>query len=179
MAYKYLHGLAVMRAQPFSVGHQRMVDRMLRECGKVTVLLGSIQEQGTDKNPFNYTTRKKMIQNVYRHAPDYERLKIMGIVDIANQAEWSAYVLDFVSETNQDWGVPDAYYAGTDYDAHWFKAAVENIVINDRTDKSHPFVSSSMIRDMLKFGDDRWKEFIAGNNQDLVEEHFAKKKGIS
>lgn len=57
--YKYQHGLSIMRAQPFHIGHARLIDRMLRECEKVTIILGSIQEQGTERNPLNYTTRKK------------------------------------------------------------------------------------------------------------------------
>lgn len=59
--YKYQHGLSIMRAQPFHIGHQKLVDRMLKECERVTIVLGSIQEQGTARNPLNYTTRKKMI----------------------------------------------------------------------------------------------------------------------
>ncbi len=49
-----------MRAQPFHIGHAKMIDKMLRECEQlVTIVLGSIQEQGTERNPLNYTTRKK------------------------------------------------------------------------------------------------------------------------
>ena len=68
--YKYVHGLCIMRAQPFHIGHQKLIDKMLRECERVTVVLGSIQEQGTSRNPLNYTTRKKMIQNIYRSKPE-------------------------------------------------------------------------------------------------------------
>ena len=57
--FKYKHGLSIMRAQPFHIGHAKMIDKMLRECEQVTIVLGSIQEQGTERNPLNYTTRKK------------------------------------------------------------------------------------------------------------------------
>ena len=62
--FKYEHGLTIMRAQPFHIGHQKLIDKMLNDCERVTVVLGSIQEQGTARNPLNYTTRKKMIQNI-------------------------------------------------------------------------------------------------------------------
>lgn len=104
--YKYQHGLSIMRAQPFHIGHARLIDRMLRECEKVTIILGSIQEQGTERNPLNYTTRKKMIQNVYRHRPEYERLKVIGLFDINNPAEWAEYVLDFMNESLPQLGRP-------------------------------------------------------------------------
>lgn len=176
--YKYTHGLCIMRAQPFHIGHQKLVDRMLKECERVTIVLGSIQEQGTNRNPFNYTTRKKMIQNIYRSKPEYERLKIVGIFDINNPAEWGEYVLDFIAESFSDLPKPDVYYAGSAYDAHWFKDCIKNIVIEDRTDYSFPFVSASMVRDMIRFGDKRWKDFVAPENHHIIEEFFTKKKGI-
>ena len=97
--YTYKHGLSIMRAQPFHIGHAKIIDTMLKKCEKVTIILGSIQEHGTERNPLNYTTRKKMIQNIYRSKPEYERLKVVGLFDINNPAEWGGYVLDFISES--------------------------------------------------------------------------------
>lgn len=45
--HQYRHGLAVMRAQPLHIGHEKVIRDMLAKCGKVTIILGSIQEQGT------------------------------------------------------------------------------------------------------------------------------------
>ncbi len=176
--YKYKHGLCIMRAQPFHIGHQKIIDQMLNECERVTIALGSIQEQGTARNPFNYTTRKKMIQNIYRGKPEYDRLKIIGLFDINNPAEWGEFVLDFMKESFSDLPLPDVYYAGSAYDAHWFKDCFKHIELVDRTDPSFPFVTGTMVRDMLKFGDPRWKNFIASVNHHIVEEYFNKKKGI-
>lgn len=176
--YKHKHGLSIMRAQPFHIGHSRMIDQMLSECARVTIILGSIQEQGTDRNPLNYTTRKKMIQNVYRNNPEYPRLKVIGLFDINNPAEWAEYVLDFMSESLPDLGKPDVYYAGSSYDSHWFKAAFAEIEYVDRTDASFPFVTGTMVRDMIKFGDARWQTFIHPENHGLVNENFNKKKAI-
>lgn len=176
--FKYKHGLCIMRAQPFHIGHQKIIDQMLKDCERVTIALGSIQEQGTERNPFNYTTRKKMIQNIYRDTPMYDRLKIIGLFDINNPAEWGEFVLDFMRESFSDLPLPDVYYAGSSYDAHWFKDCVKHVELVDRTDPSFPFVTGTMVRDMLKFGDQRWKNFIAPVNHHIVEEYFNKKKGI-
>ena len=178
MSYKYKHGLTIMRAQPFHIGHKKMIDLMLENCEQVTIILGSIQEQGTERNPLNYTTRKKMLQNVYRFSPDYPRLKIIGLFDINNPAEWAEYVLDFMNESFPQLERPDVYFAGSSYEAHWFKAAFRNIEIVDRTDQNFPFVTGSMVRDMIKFGDVRWKNFIHPENHNLIEEQFYKKKAI-
>lgn len=176
--FKYKHGLSIMRAQPFHIGHARVIDRMLEDCEHVTIVLGSIQEQGTERNPLNYTTRKKMIQNVYRHRPEYARLKIIGLFDINNPAEWAEYVLDFMQESFADLVRPDVYYAGSTYDAHWFKAAFENIEYVDRTSDDFPFVTGTMVRDMIKFGDKRWKNFIHAENHGVIEDYFNRKKAV-
>ena len=176
--YTYQHGLTIMRAKPFHIGHQKLIDQMLCECAHVTVALGSIQEQGTERNPFNYTTRKKMIQNVYRASADYERLKIVGLFDINNPAEWGGFVTDFIKESFSSLPVPDVYYAGSEYDAHWFKGHIQNICIVRRNDENFPFVTASMVRDMIRFNDKRWKNFVHPSNHDLIEEYFLKKKGI-
>lgn len=176
--YKYRHGIAVMRAQPFHIGHARIIDEMLALCEAVTIVLGSIQEQGTARNPLNYTTRKKMIQNVYRSHPRYERLRVVGVFDINNPGEWADYVLEFVKENLTDRAEPDVYFAGSNYDAHWFKQAGLAIEYVDRTDEGFPFVSGTMIRDMIKFGDKRWKNFVHPENRTLVENAFTKKEAI-
>ena len=64
------------------------------------------------------------------------------------------------------------------YDAHWFRECFQNIELEDRTDPDFPFVTGTMVRDMIKFGDARWKNFIAPENHHLIEEYFNKKKGI-
>ena len=167
-----------MRAQPFHIGHQKLVDQMLKDCERVTVALGSIQEQGTARNPLNYTTRKKMIQNIYRGKPEYDRLKIIGLFDINNPAEWGDFVVDFLKESFPDLPLPEAYYAGSAYDAHWFKEHFKHIELVDRTDPNFPFVTGTMVRDMIKFGDERWKNYVAPENHHLIEEQFSKRKGI-
>ena len=177
-AYKYKHGLCVMRAQPFHIGHDKIIKKMLQQCEKVTIILGSIQEHGTERNPLTYSLRKKMIQNVYRNSPDYPRLRVIGLFDINNPAEWADYVLDFLSENIPDLPRPDVYFAGSSYDAHWFKHAFKNIEIVDRTAPDFPFVTGTMLRDMLKFGDKRWQNFIHPENYALIEENFYKKKAV-
>ena len=174
--YKYRHGIVVMRAQPLHIGHEKIICNMLKDCEKATVILGSIQEQGTERNPFSYTERKQMIQNVFNE--EEKRLKIIGLFDINNPTEWAKFVLDFMKETMPGRGQPDVYYAGSDYDAHWFGGVFENIEIINRVDYDFPYVSGSMVRDMIKIGDRRWKDFISPCNYDYIENFSKRKKGI-
>lgn len=176
MSKKYKHGLAIMRAQPFHIGHERIVNDMLENCEQVTIILGSIQEHGTQKNPLDYTTRKKMIQNIYKSSPNYLHLKIIGLFDLNNPSEWANYVFDFIVDSFPDLPKPDVYYAGSEYDAHLFKHIFKHIVIIERVSSDFPFVTGNMVRDMLKFGDERWKNFINPENYKLIEDNFFKKK---
>ena len=170
--YKYQHGLSIMRAQPFHIGHQKLIDFMLRDCAQATVLLGSIQEQGTKRNPFSYQLRRQMIENVYRNTKEFERLNIGGIEDIHNPPQWANYVLHCIAEKFPSLPLPDVYYAGSKDDAEWFKSCCRYIEIIDRTDPSFPFVSGTMVRDMLKQKDSRWKNFINPVNEHIIEEYF-------
>ena len=167
--FKYQHGLCVMRAQPFHIGHRKLVDKMLKECAHVTIVLGSIQEHGTERSPLTYETRKCLIQNIYQGSPEYKRLTVTGLCDINNPAKWGEFVFDFMRATFPKMPLPDAYYAGSSYDAHWFTAYCPNIVLVDRTDPHFPFVSGTMVRDMIRFKDLRWKTFVAPENHEIIE----------
>lgn len=172
---KYKTGLTVMRAQPLHIGHKKLIDRMLEECEEIIVLLGSVQEQGTDRNPYTYTLRKQMIQTVYS---GNSRITVLGMFDINNPTQWADFVLDFLKESLPDKPVPDAYYAGSEYDAQWFRGAVKNIIIENRVDYNFPYVSGSMVRDMIKIGDARWKDFVPKAVHEIIEAQTRLKKGV-
>lgn len=176
--YIYKHGIVVMRAQPMHIGHERVIKDMLQKCEKATVILGSIQEQGTERNPFSYTERKQMILNVFDKEAEAKRLKVIGLFDIKNPTEWGNFVIDFMKETFPDLPKPDVYYAGSDYDAQWFRPLFENIEIINRVDYSFPYVSGSMVRDMITIGDLRWRDFVPAANHTVVETYQTNQKGI-
>ena len=173
---KFRCGLAVMRAQPLHIGHVKLINRMLNECEKVIVLLGSVQEQGTERNPYPYILRKQMIQKVFANYGD--KITVLGMFDINNPTQWGAFVLDFLQESLPNHPRPDVYYAGSEYDAQWFKNILDNIVIDDRVDYSFPYVSGSMIRDMIKIGDKRWKDFVPQEIHQMLEDYKKLNKGV-
>ena len=57
--FKYQHGFCIIRCQPFHIGHDRLIKKMMEECACGTVLIAAAQESGTEKNPLPYFTRKK------------------------------------------------------------------------------------------------------------------------
>lgn len=109
-------GLAIMRAQPFHMGHESVIRQMLDQCETVVVLLGSAQESRTAKNPFTVAERKQMIENVFER-----NVLISAIADLGNIKLWAGYVL---ANVWKKWGVvPDAYYSGTEQDGLCFADA--------------------------------------------------------
>lgn len=174
----YEHGLVVMRAQPLHIGHERVIKDMLGRCAKVTVILGSIQEQGTERNPFSYTERKQMIHTVFAEETTQKKLKVIGLFDIKNPTEWGNFVIDFMQESFPDLARPDVYFAGSDCDAQWFKGVFGQIEIINRLDYDFPYVSGSMVRDMITIGDLRWKNFINPQLHKTIEAYKTNQKGI-
>lgn len=165
---KHKHGLAVMRCQPFHIGHINLINHMLEDCDAVTVVLGSIQEKRTEKNPFSYQQRKEMIQNYYKNNALSSKMRILGIPDLGDDRAWSGYVMDFVKESCPDREKPDVYYCGTIYDSQWFQYEKIKFEIIDRTDQELPYCSGTMIRNMCMFQDVRWKLYIPECNWELV-----------
>lgn len=180
MDFKYENVAGVFRAQPLHVGHIRTIDTMLEQGKNVFVVLGSTQEQGTDKNPFPFVVRKKQILNYYGTHPEHvakkskDRIRVLGLSDINNRDMWADYFYDFIEQSIE--GKLNAYFCGTKYDAHWYVRPGVDIVIVERTSKEFPFVSASMVRDMIMYEDDRWKDFVPACNHPIIQDHIDKTK---
>ena len=123
MTKKYKTALTIMRAQPFHLGHERIINQMLDESETVYVLIGSSQECRTDRNPFTYAERKQMIENVFGQT---DRIVIKPIADLGDYSRWANYIVTNLGFT------PDAYYCGNDQDRALFAAIGINTVEFDR-----------------------------------------------
>lgn len=118
---KYKCGLYVGRFQPLHIGHTHIIDKMLDECEVVIVAVGSAQESGTQRNPFDFATRSQWIVETF----STRRNHILHVVPIpdrehpSNDASWGIYLLDKVwSETHI---IPDVIYEGEEEERiHWY-----------------------------------------------------------
>lgn len=171
MGKRYKHGLAVMRCQPFHIGHKRLIDRMLSECEMVTIVLGSIQESGTETNPFSFFERKQMIKDTYKFA---DRSPIVtGLCDLGDPPNWARFVLDYMKDFSVV-GV-DAYYAGSKSDLSCWesKYGIETILM-PRNNEDYPYSSGTMIRNMIMNQDVRWRLYVPEPAQTIVKRLFEK-----
>ena len=81
------------RFQPFHKGHLKDIQKILNECEKVIIAIGSSQEHGTLNNPFPYNQRKTMIQLALEYENiAKEKYKIIAVPDINNDKLWVKYV---------------------------------------------------------------------------------------
>ena len=169
--FKYQHGFCIIRCQPFHIGHDRLIKKMMQECAWGTILVCSAQESGTEKNPIPYFIRKKMIQNVWRKYEAYERLRIVGIKDTYNMP-WNLHVLETISREQSDKPKPDVMYVGDEREYVFFANDIPNVGVCSRTTQDFPFLSGNMVRDMIALKDLRYKEFIHPENIELIQKCF-------
>ena len=90
-------GLICGRFQTFHKGHEKLVETGLLLCDRVLILIGSSQESGTERNPFNIVTREKMLRAIYGDTPN---IMIYGLADLTDEndirPEWGRHLLDNV-----------------------------------------------------------------------------------
>ncbi len=171
MTFKYQHGFCILRCQPFHIGHDRLVQKMMAECVNGTVVICSAQESGTKSNPLPYFVRKKMIQNVWRKNEAYNRLWIVGVKDVQN-IPWNQHVLNAISQERPELPAPDVMYVGVEQEYLLFAQEVPNVGVCSRTSQDFPFLSGNMVCDMILLNDERWKQFVHPENIALIEKGF-------
>lgn len=157
----YDTGLIVGRFQTFHKGHQSLVETGLKLCDRVLILVGSSQESGTERNPFDIITRMNVISSIYS---DKERVQIHALPDLTNEnditADWGRYVL-----TNVDryiYKAPELMIYGNDearsrwFDTEDIKNTAEFIMPRSRIP-----ISATMLRDMMVKDERReWMKWV-------------------
>jgi len=91
---KYKKGLFIGRFQPLHIGHMHTITEALRMCDTLVIGIGSSQEHGTDRNPFDLETRINMINAAIADARMHAaRIRIMAIPDLTDDKAWFRYVM--------------------------------------------------------------------------------------
>lgn len=148
---KYKCGLYVGRFQPLHIGHTHIIDKMFDECETVIVAVGSAQESGTQRNPFDFATRSKWIIETF----STRRNHILHVVPIpdrehpSNDASWGDYLLDNVWSATEI--MPDVIYEGEEEErTHWYDNLDVSIVKVPRTILP---ISGTMLRNAIAWND--------------------------
>ena len=75
-------GIVLGRFQPFHNGHAYLVEQALARFEKVTIAVGSAQDEWTVDNPFSFAERRDMIQKWVDENGHKENVDIVAIEDI-------------------------------------------------------------------------------------------------
>ena len=157
----YDSGLIVGRFQTFHKGHQSLVNTALDLCDRVFILVGSSQESGTERNPFNIATRMSVIRECY---PDKDRVHIYALPDLTHENDitsaWGKFVLENVDRYL--YKAPELMIYGNDearsrwFDEEDIKNTSEFIVHRSKLP-----ISATMLREMM-VNDDRkqWMQWV-------------------
>lgn len=148
MSKPYDVALICGRFQHFHAGHESLVDTALLLADRVLILLGSAQESGTQRNPFDILTRAEMIKEIYE-----DQVMIKPISDLSKEDDispkWGKYVLEHCSRYIHK--KPDIMVYGNDESRSlWFAkediADVTEIIIN----RGKLPISATQMREYLK-----------------------------
>ena len=81
-------GIVLGRFQPFHNGHEHLVEHALAKYDKVTIAIGSAQEEWTVENPFSIQERTEMIHEWASAHGHQDKVTIVGIDDINDPPNW-------------------------------------------------------------------------------------------
>lgn len=93
---KNMTAIFVGRFQPFHKGHLAAVKWILKKNGRIFIVIGSIQEFSTNKNPLAFFERRKMIERVFAKE-GIKNFEIFGISDTPDDGQWAEEVLKVVN----------------------------------------------------------------------------------
>lgn len=83
-------GIYMGRFQPFHRGHEECIRKGLEEAKELIIVIGSVDQPVTFKNPFSYEQRYRMIWTWIQEEDLQDRVKITYLKDIPmNDMEWS------------------------------------------------------------------------------------------
>lgn len=161
---KYKLGMYLGRFQPFHNGHKAIVEKMMEECERIVIVIGSSDKKGTVQNPFPAWERAMMIKNVYP-CDGIDVVCIPDRLSISNDEGWGEYVIEHLRNYGYD---PNIIYQGLETErTSWWKSYPDIIVQNvSRLDIP---ISATLIRAAIVEGRE---DFIREHCPYAVAEHI-------
>lgn len=159
-------GIIVGRFQILHLGHTDMIKRAIELSDRVGVFVGSSQESGTHKNPFDYEKRKEFLSLCFG-----DQIEIYPLPDIhiGNNAAWGDYVLENVKK--QMGFLPDLFVSGEESrrDSWFNNESITEIFLPKTIDIS----ASRMEQFLLENDRASWEAYIHPALKDRYDEYRA------
>lgn len=155
----FKRGLIIGRFAPIQIGHEKLINIGLEFCESTLVLVGSAQESGTLRNPYDIETRIDIIKKSHPEIPE-DVLMIRGIKDLKNELNndlsWGNYVKSEVIR-HQGHFSDLAIYGNDSVKRSWFKSneLAELYVPRDE-------ISATYVRGLMLINDElEWQKTTA------------------
>ncbi len=157
----YKTGVICGRFQTIHKGHEILFETGLKLCDKLLILVGSSQESGTERNPYDVETRIEMLREIYGYG---DNIIIAGLPDLTNEndisTDWGDYLMSAIHE---HLGCqPEIMVYGNDESrGQWFSKETLGNTIEVIVNRSAYPVSATMVREAM-ITDDRetWSNFV-------------------
>jgi bifunctional NMN adenylyltransferase/nudix hydrolase len=157
-------GLLVGRFQHFHKGHESLVDNGLKLCDRMLILVGSAQEVGTQRNPFDVSTRIDVIRSIFCDC----LVEVKPLPDMSKDPEapenitpeWGRYVLQHVKQYVLK--RPEIMiYGNDDARSKWFDPFDIQDTMEVIVPRSRIPISATMMREYLVNDNfDNWMKFV-------------------
>lgn len=154
-------GLICGRFQTFHIGHESLVETGLKLCDRVLILVGSAQESGTERNPYDLATRMDMLKAIYGEG---ERIMMHGLSDLTNEndirPEWGRYLLDNVDRYL--YKAPELMIYGNDESrSRWFDPEDIRDTSEFIVNRGRIPISATMVREAMVFDErKKWMSMV-------------------
>lgn len=162
----YNFGYVIGRFQMLHKGHEQLIDSAYDQCENLLVLVGSAQEYGTVRNPFDLKTRLSMLREVYGGHPN---LYIGFINDLTNENDitfdWGRYVLANVKAWQNFYGIEpklDVMLSGNDEERMgWFDPKDVEGIDYVQLDRADIPISATQLRGYMAWNQfDLWAKHV-------------------
>jgi nicotinamide mononucleotide adenylyltransferase len=140
-----MKGIFLGRVSPPHLGHSKIIDQMISECGieNSLVILGSAGSPISFRMLFPYADRRRWIKRLYRD------IKIVPMPDCGSDAEWLEMLDDLIRAIYPNDLI--TFYSGSQEDVAFFNGSGYTIKICDRQEHG---LSATKVRQLLLNSDD-------------------------
>lgn len=154
-------GLICGRFQTFHIGHESLVETGLKLCDRVLILVGSAQESGTERNPYDVSTRMDMLHAIYGEGGN---IMMHGLADLTDEndirPEWGRYLLDNVDRYL--YKAPELMIYGNDESrSRWFDPEDIRDTSEFIVNRGRIPISATMVREAMVFDErKKWMSMV-------------------
>lgn len=153
---KYKKGVFLGRFQPLHKGHLAVLRKMLKDCDRVVIVIGSSQHSRKNTNPLSLRERKDILEEVIDYAGlPKERIAIISMKDTSNNDEWIKNLEQKIKF--------DVIYTGNPLvQVLAVKQSLKKRKQYDIVDigKLKKKISATRIRELISINDERWKRMV-------------------